>query len=304
MSSIQSSEKKILTSSPDRGVRDLLRNLSELLKVEAKTPEEVESFGLQLEKTALEAARAGLIDSVVAGLSPELRERCVDQWGKFEVGVDEKFVAEAIAGRVKVPEEYRFAKLYQRLAGYEVGLAGLKAGDRVLHFGSGPMPGTDIWMNKLFGVKVVGVEIDPKRAEEAKQVLQSFGLFGSDAVGVVNASATSIDPSGFDLVIFSAMVLAEPTVDTLKNFYQSIGPGSNYPPRTLILREPYGIGKLYYPSIQGKVAYYGNEVANSGEKLTAEDSILSRLFTVKPSKRAEVGGAGWYGVTGLIEIPR
>jgi hypothetical protein len=279
-----------------RGYLDQIGNLME-------NPGELMTFGNNLEAIAFGAARQGVIDAVVGHLSPQLQERIVDLYGRFEVLVDEGFVRDVIAGHISRPEEYRFTPFYQQLARNEYELAGLKPGDRVIHYGSGPCPGTDIWLYKQFGVPVIGVEIDPIRADEARQLLDKFGLYGPDALSVVTAEAAFVNSSDSKLVIISAMVPTVPTEKSVYNLVRLASPGGNSPEK-VILREPYGAGKLFYPPITGKANFHHfEEIGNTLSKLTPEDRILSRLFRVSPLGRVEAGHVEAFTfVTGLVNV--
>jgi len=67
---------------------------------------------------------------------------------------------------------------YLGLAEMESCGAGLKAGDRVVFLGSGPVPLSLIALVKRCGIRGVGIEKDPVNADLSRQVLKALALQG------------------------------------------------------------------------------------------------------------------------------
>jgi hypothetical protein len=54
--------------------------------------------------------------------------------------------------------------------------AGLQAGQKIVHIGSGPLPISLILFYKMYGVESIGIEIDPRCYESSKELIGNLGL--------------------------------------------------------------------------------------------------------------------------------
>ncbi len=77
-----------------------------------------------------------------------------------------------------VLEEFAHFSNYCRLAQIEYRGAGLKPGNTVVFIGAGPLPMSLIILCHQYGLRGVGIEREPDRAELARRVLQKLGLYG------------------------------------------------------------------------------------------------------------------------------
>jgi len=94
-----------------------------------------------------------------------------------------------------VLEEFPFYKNYLRLVQAECEGFGLKAGDRVIFLGSGPLPLTLIVFFKYHAVKGTGIEQNPERARLSIETLDKLGL--SKDITIINGSHFSMNPIDF-----------------------------------------------------------------------------------------------------------
>lgn len=75
---------------------------------------------------------------------------------------------------------------YLQLARTEYQGSGLKTGDTVVFLGSGPLPLTLIALCHWHGLKGIGIERDPERAELSIKVLEKLGL--SDQIRIIHGN--------------------------------------------------------------------------------------------------------------------
>lgn len=94
-----------------------------------------------------------------------------------------------------VLEEFPFYKNYLRLVQAEYEGFELKAGDRVIFLGSGPLPLTLIVFFKYHAVKGTGIEQNPERAKISIETLDKLGL--SKDITIINGSHFSMNPVDF-----------------------------------------------------------------------------------------------------------
>ena len=92
-------------------------------------------------------------------------------------------------------EKFPFYGNYLKLVRTEYEGLGLSPGDRVFFLGSGPLPLTLIVFFRQHGVKSMGIEQDPPRANLSKRVLEKLGL--SEAVTIINGNHFSLNGEGF-----------------------------------------------------------------------------------------------------------
>jgi hypothetical protein len=81
---------------------------------------------------------------------------------------------------------FNYISNYLKLAQTESQGAGLKRGDTVVFLGSGPLPLTLIVLCHWYGLKGIGIEMEPDRAELSRKVLEKLGL--SDQIEIINGN--------------------------------------------------------------------------------------------------------------------
>ena len=94
-----------------------------------------------------------------------------------------------------VLEKYPFYRNYLRLVRTEYEGFGLKSGDIVFFLGSGPLPLTLIVFFRCHGVKGIGIEQDPVRAQLSIKALDKLGL--TEDITIINGNHLSMNPVDF-----------------------------------------------------------------------------------------------------------
>ncbi|RCV63725.1 Nicotianamine synthase protein [Methanophagales archaeon] len=96
---------------------------------------------------------------------------------------------------------------YLQLAKTEYQGSPLKPGDNVLFLGSGPLPISLIILCRLYGLRGVGIEQEPDRAELSRIVLQKLGC--SDQIRIIEGNQYTLPMiEKFELIMVAAQ--AEP----------------------------------------------------------------------------------------------
>ncbi|MBC2762901.1 MAG: hypothetical protein HF970_06265, partial [ANME-2 cluster archaeon] len=85
---------------------------------------------------------------------------------------------------------FNYISNYLKLALTEFQGARLKPGDSVVFLGSGPLPLTLIVLCHWYGLKGIGIEQDPDRAELSRKVLEKLGL--SDQIEIINGDQLTL----------------------------------------------------------------------------------------------------------------
>ncbi|MEA2051926.1 MAG: nicotianamine synthase family protein [Euryarchaeota archaeon] len=86
----------------------------------------------------------------------------------------------------KALKKFAYISNYLQLAKTEYQGSQLKPGGRVLFLGSGPLPISLIILCRLYGLRGVGIEQEPDRAELSRMVLQKLGL--SDQIRIIEGN--------------------------------------------------------------------------------------------------------------------
>ena len=87
-------------------------------------------------------------------------------------------------------EDFAYLPNYLQLARTEYRGAGLKPGDCVLFLGSGPLPISLIVLCHQYGLRGIGIEQEPDRAELSRTVLDNLGL--SDRIKIIEGNQYSV----------------------------------------------------------------------------------------------------------------
>jgi len=90
----------------------------------------------------------------------------------------------------KTLKNFAYMPNYLQLAKTEYQGSQLKPGDLVLFLGSGPLPISLIILCRLYGLRGVGIEQEPDRAELSRMVLQKLGL--SDWIKIIAGNHFSL----------------------------------------------------------------------------------------------------------------
>ncbi len=85
---------------------------------------------------------------------------------------------------------FTYISNYLKLSQTEFQGARLKPGDSVVFLGSGPLPLTLIVLCHWYGLKGIGIEREPDRAELSRKVLKKLGL--SDQIEIINGDQLTL----------------------------------------------------------------------------------------------------------------
>lgn len=114
---------------------------------------------------------------------------------------------------------------------------------RVLFIGSGPFPLSAIWLNRILGVSVDGIDVAPAAVRESSSLMASLGL--ENVIGLRHEPERSYDVSDYDLIVIA--LLAKPKEQILENIHRtarkdctvsSRSSNLEMPPRPLQCLEP------------------------------------------------------------------
>ncbi len=157
---------------------------------------------------------------------------------------------------------------YERLVQEEVELAGVKAGDRVLHVGCGAFPFTTLALAER-GCVVVGIDRDEQAVAAARRVVSQKGLDGH--VEIRHGTGESVDCADFNAVWVSLHVT--PRDEVIHNCLTSLRPKGK-----LVLRNVAGPLKLLYNATSPAAG------ATQAHVRTARSQARSNLVTMVAEK--------------------
>ncbi len=108
---------------------------------------------------------------------------------------------------------------------------------RVLFIGSGPFPLSAIWLNRILGVSVDGIDVAPAAVRESSSLMASLGL--ENIIGLRHEPERSYDVSEYDLIVIA--LLAKPKEQILENIHRTARKDC-----TVICRTSFGLRSLLY----------------------------------------------------------
>ncbi len=112
---------------------------------------------------------------------------------------------------------------YLQLARTEYQGSGLKPGERVLFLGSGPLPLSLIVLCHQYGLKGIGIEQEPDRAELSRTVLDKLGL--SDRINIIEGNHFTLPlEEKSELIMVAAQ--AEPKKDIFDHLAKVLPAGT------------------------------------------------------------------------------
>lgn len=120
-------------------------------------------------------------------------------------------------------QEFTFYENYLQLAAMEQQGAGLKADDRIIFLGSGPLPLSLILLCSRYGLKGIGIEQQDSYVELSQQVVEHLGLAKRITIIDGNHFALPLQEE-FRLVMVAAM--ARPREEIFLHLAQNLPGGS------------------------------------------------------------------------------
>lgn len=186
---------------------------------------------------------AGMIlgDSEISGYLPTIRA----YYRAFLITAERR-LAEGILG-AKDPwgelEAFRLLPRYEALVGAYLKEVGLKGGETLAFLGSGPVPFTLI-LGARYGVKGIGVEVDPEAVRVSRQVVTKLGL--DQVVEIVEGDEGVLLDLPWDALLVAA--LAEPKERIFCKLREILA--SRRPPHPLCYRTYTGMRAILYEPVK------------------------------------------------------
>ncbi len=106
-----------------------------------------------------------------------------------------------------------YSRIYDEVIRKEINLAGITAGDRVLHVGCGGIPFTAVKVARLTGARVWAIDRDQEAVAAAGRCVKAMKL--QNQIEVVQADGCSSLPAEFDVALVALQ--AEPKKELLDN---------------------------------------------------------------------------------------
>lgn len=203
---------------------------------------------------------------------------------KFETTLDNRFMDDAIAGKVINPDEHPLQSMYN--------LLGLREGTEIkkclgrdfrkplIHIGSGYAE-TAIAIFRQFGIPVICIEREQQVAEKVERTLDHFNLLGKEKIRIKYSLGQEILPEG-DAVIISAMVPNSDKSIIIENM-RHLAYGNPDEP-LLVLRTPSKpTFSLEYPILlddNQASQWMLRKIGDTKPYLTSREPLRSQVYTV------------------------
>lgn len=212
-------------------------------------------------------------EQLVLNAAGELRIQSQELFCRFETLIEQsmtRYLVHANVGTIFSPENItqNYLQRYHFLAAQEIALAHIKAHDRVLFIGSGPLPITAIEYAHQTGCKVDCIDHLPEPVRLSSDVIHHLNL--DNHIRLIHASGQEHPVAGYDVILVA--VLAEPKEQILSHLDQQADEKCR-----LICRTTVGIRQYIYPcSISTKLTRF----KQSGfSQARGDQAISSQLFT-------------------------
>ncbi len=121
-----------------------------------------------------------------------------------------------------------YSSPYRFIVKREAGLAGIRAGDRILSLGCGAIPFTAIFLQKITGCPVSALDIDLPALQKAGELLKKAGL---KQIRLIEGNGAFIDLSDYSVIVTALQ--AEPKGEIIDNFFSNAQVGAR-----LVMRVP------------------------------------------------------------------
>ncbi len=155
---------------------------------------------------------------------------------------------------------------YHKLLEAELKLAGLKAGDRVIHIGCGPRPMTAFYLARR-GLMVTGVERDSGALNRAVLAVEQAGL--KDRIKLKQGNGLAGDFSSFKAIWLSLHVDGKDSI--IERIIKTASRET-----TIIYRNPAGFLSFFYPGEKPENFSNIKEYRHTG-KILGKKSVLLKV---------------------------
>lgn len=134
----------------------------------------------------------------------------------WETELEKIFVERLCQGATSL-HDYRLNKRFQRLLRRETSLLRNREPKRALFIGSGPFPISAIWLHRIMGIPVDGLDVSLDAAERSRDLIGRLDL--SDSIRIIHEESRSYDVSSYDVIMVA--LLAKPKREILENICNS-----------------------------------------------------------------------------------
>lgn len=178
------------------------------------------------------------VEELIFNLKREMPHYRVLQeaYSVWETTLEQHFVSRLRAGTVSGISDYRLANRLQRVVRREVSMLDHRP-KRVLFIGSGPFPISAIWLNRILGVSVDGIDVAPAAVRESSSLMAAIGL--EKVISLRHEPDGAYDVSDYDLIVIA--LLAKPKEQILENIHRTARKDC-----TVVCRTSFGLRSLLY----------------------------------------------------------
>ncbi|MFA5828718.1 MAG: nicotianamine synthase family protein [Candidatus Shapirobacteria bacterium] len=162
--------------------------------------------------------------------------------------------------------EALMSKRSKTLITNEISIGKIRANDKILFIGSGPLPMSAILYNKYAACPVDCYEKDKNKANLSKKVLSKLGLLGK--INVYCKSGEKLKTDKYNVIVVA--LLAKPKNKIFRAIYASMKPGTR-----VICRTSDAANKILYEETDEKLfKKYGFSKKNKADKNQTVSSVF------------------------------
>lgn len=140
-----------------------------------------------------------------------------DAYCAWETALEQIFSWRLCNGGASSLHDYRLNNRFQRLLKRETSMLRSRSPKRALFIGSGPFPISAIWLHRILGVPVDGLDVSADAVKVSRDLIDELGLGRS--IRVLHEDNASYDVGDYDVIIIA--LLAKPKLAILDNIYET-----------------------------------------------------------------------------------
>lgn len=140
-----------------------------------------------------------------------------DAYCAWETALEQLFSLGLRSGQACSLQDYRLDSRFERLLTRETSMLRNKAPKRALFIGSGPFPISAIWLHRILGIPVDGLDVSLDAVTGSHALIEKLNLNG--AINIIHESSECYDVSDYDVIIVA--LLAKPKQAILNNIFES-----------------------------------------------------------------------------------
>jgi len=135
----------------------------------------------------------------------------------WETTLEKIFSRRLCNGAASSLHDYRLNNRFQRLLKRETSMLRSSSPKRALFVGSGPFPISAIWLHRILGIPVDGLDVSEDAIIVSRELIGKLGL--GDSIRVIHQDSASYDVGAYDVIVIA--LLAKPKVAILENIHKS-----------------------------------------------------------------------------------